>query len=142
MTRRGCYPASPITLWRPARCATHWSPETGKPGWRRCARAKGSRVRTPLFCCRSCSRPQRRPRNVARGTLTIRVYGVTTRDTSTVTSARHRRTRALDVATTTKAPSTRCSKPCPNDKDQASKRKPRFGRAIWWTASYPDTGIA
>lgn len=102
---------------------TRWRPGRSSRGWQWYARVRGSRARTPRCCCRSYSRPRRRPRSAVR---TTRVYADITRDTSTV-SARRRRMRIPDVVPTTKAPSTRCSKPCPNDKNQANDGKLRFG---------------
>jgi len=128
--------------WKLTKFATRWSPGTGSRSWRWYTRMRGNRARTPRCCYRSYSHPRRQPRNAVRGT---RVCDVITHDTSTVISTRRRRTKypAPDVASITKVPSMRCSKPCPNDKDQANERK--VLSAVWyrWTASYPDVlGIA
>lgn len=113
--------------WKLTRSATSSSPGTGSRSWRWYARVRGNRARTPRCCYRSYSRPRRQPRSAARGT---RVCDDITRDTSTVISTRRRRTKYPDVASIMKALSTLCSKPCPNDKDQANERKVRFGRVI------------
>jgi len=148
--RMDYYPVSPTTPWRLAKCATRWSPGTNSRGWRRCARARGSRARTPPCCCRSYIHPRRRPRSAARGTPTTRVCGDITRDTSTDTSARRQRTRAPGIAFITKAPSTRCSKPCPSDKgsgerEEALPVRPRdtadrqlSGHRVSWVPSLSD----
>lgn len=138
--KRGCCPASLTTPWKPARCAIRWTRRKDRQlrGWRWLARRRGNRVRTPRCCCRSWNHPQQRPCNAVRKIRVNLACDVTMRVTSTATSARRRRTKVPDTVRITRAPSTHCSNPCPNDKNSERNILAWCQLATRWNANYPD----
>lgn len=142
---RRCYPAPSIMRWRPARCATHWIPGKDsyrRTGWRRRrprpAMPSDNRARTPRCSCRSYSRRRPRLLSVARVPGATLAYGIITRDTDTSASRRCSRHRV--IVRTTRAPSTRCSKPCPSDKNETTWVEAPVPRRRYYgpTANCPD----